>query len=56
MQAFLFLQTRELCADGPGLNPITNETVVTERRRIRVDLDLPIKTDYAELIRKLLRT
>jgi tRNA(His) guanylyltransferase len=41
--------------EKPGLNPIRNETVVTERRRIRVDFDLPMKETYDELIRKLLR-
>jgi tRNA(His) 5'-end guanylyltransferase len=41
--------------EKPGLNPQTNETVVTERRRIRVDYDLPMKEAYDEFIRKLLR-
>ena len=41
--------------EKPGLNPITNEPVVTERRRIHVDLDLPMKDAYDELIRRLIR-
>jgi tRNA(His) guanylyltransferase len=41
--------------EKPGLNPKTNETVVTERRRIRVDYDLPMMEGYGEFIRKLLR-
>jgi tRNA(His) 5'-end guanylyltransferase len=40
--------------EKPGLNPITHETVVTERRRIHVDFDLPMKDAYDELIRRLL--
>jgi tRNA(His) 5'-end guanylyltransferase len=41
--------------EKPGLNPQTNETVVTERRRIHVDYDLPMKEAYDEFIRRLLR-
>ncbi len=41
--------------EKPGLNPLTSETVVTERRRIHVDFDLPMKENYDEFIRKLLR-
>ena len=41
--------------EKPGLNPLTSETVVTERRRIQVDFDLPMKENYDEFIRKLLR-
>ncbi len=41
--------------EKPGLNPITHETVVTDRRRIHVELDLPMKDAYDGLIRKLLR-
>lgn len=39
--------------EKPGLNPLTNETVVTERRRIRVDFDLPMKDAYSQFIHKL---
>jgi tRNA(His) 5'-end guanylyltransferase len=39
----------------PGLNPKTNEPVVTERRRIRVDFDLPMKAAYDDFIRGLLK-
>ena len=42
--------------EKPGLNPITHETVVTDRRRIHVELDLPMKDAYDELIRRLLQT
>ncbi|MCX6077934.1 MAG: guanylyltransferase [Chloroflexi bacterium] len=42
--------------EKPGLNPITKETVVAERRRIHVVFDLPMKDAYDELIRKLLQT
>ncbi len=42
--------------EKPGLNPITHETVVTERRRIHVNIDLPMKDAYDELIRRLLQT
>lgn len=39
----------------PGLNPKTNEPVVTERRRICVDFDLPMKEAYDGFIRGLLK-
>jgi tRNA(His) guanylyltransferase len=39
----------------PGLNPKTNEAVVTQRRRIRVDFDLPMKEAYDDFIRSLLK-
>ena len=38
-----------------GLNPKTDEPVVTERRRIHVDYDLPMKDAYEAFIRGLLR-
>ncbi|MEI7846509.1 MAG: tRNA(His) guanylyltransferase Thg1 family protein [Chloroflexota bacterium] len=41
--------------EKPGRDPLTSETVVTERRRIHVDFDLPMKENYDEFIRKLLR-
>jgi tRNA(His) guanylyltransferase len=41
--------------EKPGLNPKTNESVVTERRRIRADFDLPMKEAYGEFIRGLVR-
>jgi tRNA(His) guanylyltransferase len=38
-----------------GVNPMTNESVIAERRRIRVDYDLPMKEQYDLYIRKLLK-
>ncbi|MCA9039205.1 MAG: guanylyltransferase [Planctomycetaceae bacterium] len=35
-------------------NPLTNETVFAERRRIRVDLELPMKKAYEEFVRSLI--
>jgi tRNA(His) guanylyltransferase len=37
-----------------GVNPKTEEAVVAKRRRICVDLELPMKEGYAQFIRKLL--
>jgi len=37
-----------------GVNPVTKEAVIAERRRIRVDYDLPMKDMYDLFIRKLL--
>jgi tRNA(His) guanylyltransferase len=39
-----------------GVNPLTNEAVISERRRIHVDYDLPMKDKYDSYIRKLLTT
>ena len=33
-----------------GYNPVTKETVFAVRRRIRRELDLPMKDDYSEFI------
>jgi tRNA(His) guanylyltransferase len=41
--------------EKPSMNPKTNEPVVAERRRIRVDYDLPMKDQYDLFIKKLLR-
>lgn len=38
-----------------GYNPIENKAVVTERRRIKVDEELPVKDAYGEFIFRLLR-
>lgn len=38
-----------------GYNPLTKEEVLTERRRLKVDEDLPMKDDYGVFIEKLLR-
>jgi tRNA(His) 5'-end guanylyltransferase len=40
--------------DRPAENPVTGETVSARRRRIRRDLDLPMKEDYSAFLRKLL--
>jgi len=37
--------------DKEGYNPITEETVIVQRRRIKVDYDLPMKDDYNDFIR-----
>jgi hypothetical protein len=36
-----------------GFNPKTQQTVMAQRRRIKVDEELPMKDDYAAFIRKL---
>jgi tRNA(His) 5'-end guanylyltransferase len=36
-----------------GLNPVTGESVTTMRRRLHVDLELPMKDLYGEFIRRL---
>lgn len=36
-----------------GRNPMTGETVAATRRRLRVDLELPMKDSYDEFIRRL---
>lgn len=40
--------------EKPGLNPKTNEAVLTTRRRIGIDYDLPMKDAYETFIRVLL--
>ena len=37
-----------------GYNPITGETVQAERRRVKHDLELPMKDAYEHLILQLL--
>jgi tRNA(His) guanylyltransferase len=41
--------------DKPAVNPVTNEQVVARRRRIRTDYDLPMKDEYGEFVRSILR-
>jgi tRNA(His) 5'-end guanylyltransferase len=41
--------------DKAGFNPITEETVTTTRRRIKVDLNLPTKEHYSRFIRGLMQ-
>lgn len=40
--------------DRAATNPITNEAVVARRRRVRRDMELPMKDDYSALIRTIL--
>jgi tRNA(His) guanylyltransferase len=37
-----------------GFNPKLNQTVKTERRRIMVDLELPMRDEYSDFIRKVI--
>ena len=37
--------------DKPSMNPLTNENVHAQRRRIVTDLDLPMKEQYGEFVR-----
>jgi tRNA(His) guanylyltransferase len=36
-----------------GYNPVTKETVTVDRRRLRLDRELPMKGDYREFVRRL---
>src|SRR5207245_944582 len=38
--------------DRPAENPVTGEKVLARRRRIRRDLDLPMKDDYSAFLRQ----
>jgi tRNA(His) 5'-end guanylyltransferase len=40
--------------DRPGENPVTGEKVVARRRRIRRDLELPMKDDYSAFLSRLM--
>ena len=40
--------------DRPAENPVTGEKVLARRRRIRRDLELPMKDDYSAFLRKLI--
>jgi tRNA(His) 5'-end guanylyltransferase len=40
--------------DKPAENPVTGEKVVARRKRIRRDLELPMKDDYSAFLRKLI--
>jgi tRNA(His) guanylyltransferase len=42
--------------DRPAENPVTGEKVLARRRRIRRDLELPMKDDYSAFLRKLMPT
>jgi AAA domain len=39
-----------------GFNPIANQQVLTERQRIKVDMELPMQDKYSEFIRYLIET
>ena len=39
--------------DKPSLNPITNQEVTARRRRIRTDINLPMKDEYGKSMRAL---
>ncbi len=41
--------------DKVAVNPVTNESVVARRRRLRTDCDLPMKDEYGEFVRSILR-
>lgn len=40
--------------DKEGYNPLTESAVTVQRRRIKVDTELPMKNDYRQLIENLL--
>jgi len=40
--------------DKPGCNPATGEQVVARRRRIKPDLNLPMKDQYGEFVRDII--
>jgi tRNA(His) 5'-end guanylyltransferase len=40
--------------DRPATNPITGEPVIAIRRRIRRELELPVKDEYSDFLRSLL--
>ena len=41
--------------DRPGTNPVTGEPTTARRRRIRRDLDLPVRDAYSAFLRGLIR-
>lgn len=41
--------------DKPSTNPITQEEVTASRRRIRTELDLPMKDEYGQFVRSLIQ-
>jgi tRNA(His) 5'-end guanylyltransferase len=42
--------------DRPGANPVTSEPTMARRRRIRRDLELPVREAYSEFLRGLMRS
>ena len=41
--------------EKPGTNPTTGEHVVALRRRLKVDMELPMKEQYGDFVRKLIQ-
>jgi tRNA(His) guanylyltransferase len=41
------------CFDKPGRNPVTGQQVVARRRRIKRDMDLPMKDEYGRFLEGL---
>ncbi|WP_020474710.1 tRNA(His) guanylyltransferase Thg1 family protein [Zavarzinella formosa] len=39
--------------DRPGENPVTGETVIARRKRVRHDLELPMKEEYSAFLQKM---
>ena len=42
--------------EKPSINPITNVEVTALRRRVRIDLDLPMKGEYGQFVRSFVST
>ena len=40
--------------ERPAMNPVTGEKIVAQRRRIRRDLELPMKDEYSTFLRRLI--
>ena len=43
-----------LLGEQAGFNPKTGQAVTTERRRVKIDYELPMKDSYGEFVLKLL--
>lgn len=39
-----------------GFNPVRNEAVTATRRRIKIDMELPMKEEYGRLVRHLMKS
>ncbi|HBN76337.1 MAG TPA: guanylyltransferase [Planctomycetaceae bacterium] len=42
--------------DKSSINPMTSQTVITSRRRIRLDYDLPIKDAYGQFVQSIIQS
>lgn len=42
--------------EKPGVNPLTGQTVSATRRRIRRELELPMRDEYSAFIERLVQT